>query len=361
MKKGIFVWGFLFVSAIYAAPLEIRASQETNREKLLHLFSGEWVSRALYVATKLELADQLQSGSKSIEELAKTTNSNPDSLYRLLHLLEGFGIFEEESSRVFTNTALSSLLIKTHPDTLHALSLFYGEEIHQSWDELLNSVRTGTPSFQITHKQPVFQYFKENPLRRVLFQEAMKEKSMAVIHSALSSYDFSRFKSVYDIGGGYGQFMEGLLAKYSEIQGVILELPEVVDTIKQQTKGCENPRMNLISGDFFISVPQGGDAYLLKSVLHDWDDEKCREILNNCHQAMDENSRLLIIEVVLLPKDFSIYANCMDLLMMAVTGGKERNLNSFKKILENSGFVLENVYPTTTEFSILEARKVSRI
>ena len=333
-----------------------QASREINREKMLLLLSGEWVSRALYVATKLKIADHLKSESKSVDDLAKLTQSDSESLYRLLHMLAGFQVFDEVAPRVFANTDLSSLLAKSDPDTLHALSLFYGEDIHRAWDGLLSSIETGTPAFQLIFQQPVFKYFKENPNRGALFQESMKEKSLAVIKSSLSSYDFSRFQSVYDIGGGYGQFMHTLLKNYPDIRGTLFELPEVIATIKQRNQ--ENNSCALIAGDFFESVPKGGDAYILKSVLHDWDDQKCGRILQNCYSSMDANSRLLIIEVVLQPKAESLYANCMDVLMLAITGGKERSVNSFQQMLESSGFVLERIYPTATEFSILEARKV---
>lgn len=334
-----------------------KSKQDFAREKLLKLFSGEWVSRSLYVATKLEIADLLQAESKSIEDLANLTATHPDSIYRLLHMLAGFGIFEEVSPKVFANTETSRLLAKTSPDSLHFLSLWYGEEIHQTWDDLLPCVQTGTPAFQLAFKQPVFSYFKENADRVALFQEAMKEKTKAVAKSALSIYNFGKFQSVYDIGGGYGQFMQALLTKYKNLTGILYELPEVIEKIKQESAGLDNNRCVLVSGDFFVSVPEGGDVYLLKSVLHDWDDANAEKILKNCHQAMRSDSRLLIVEIVLQPKNHSIYPNCMDVLMMAVTGGRERSLTAFKQMFENSGFVLNRIYPTSTEFSILEVRK----
>ncbi len=336
-----------------------KESKQQDRERMLFLLSGEWVSRALYVATKLEIADHLLEGERSVEDLAKKTNSHPESLYRLLHTLAGFHVFEEIAPRVFVNTNLSCLLAKASPDTLRALSLFYGEDIHKSWDGLLPSVQTGTPAFDLSFKQPVFSYFKDNPSRGRLFQEAMKEKSWAVIESALASYDFGQFKSVYDIGGGYGQFMKALLQYYPGIYGMLFELPEVIASIEKQPSPIQENNCSLVSGDFFTSIPKGGDAYLLKSVLHDWDDEKCSTILTRCHESMGPDSRLLIIEVVLQPNQESVYANCMDLLMLAVTGGKERDLESFKQLLDRSGFILERVYPTGTEFSILEVRKAT--
>lgn len=333
------------------------STKEKARENLLLLLSGEWVSRALYAVTKLEVADHLQEGPKSIQDLATLTQSNPDSLYRLLHMLAGFGIFEEQENSVFVNNETSALLAKSNPDSLHALSEFFGEDIHAAWDHLLKSINTGTPAFQLAFKQPVFSYFKDNPPRAALFQEAMKEKSTAVIKSALSSYNFGQFGSIYDIGGGYGHFMLAILSQHPTCKGMVFDVPEVIDSLPKRNPQIVTNRCQLVAGDFFKSIPKGGDAYLLKSVLHDWDDAKAEQILKNCHQAMNANSRLLIVEVVLLPKSESVYANCMDVLMLAITGGKERTLASFVQMINKSGFVLEKVYSTSTEFSILEVRK----
>ena len=335
----------------------IESTSEKARVNLLLLLSGEWVSRALYVVTKLEVADYLQDGPKSIQEIAISTQSNPESLQRVLHMLAGFGIFEEQENGVFINNEASALLAKSNPDSLHALSLFYGEDIHTSWNQLLQSINTGTPAFQLAFNQPVFSFFKDNPTRAALFQEAMKEKSTAVIKSALSSYNFGQFESIYDIGGGYGHFMSAILTQYPHTNGMVFDVPEVIDSIPKRNPQIVTNRCQLCIGNFFDSIPKGGDAYLLKSVLHDWNDEKAEQILKNCYLAMEPSSRLLIVEVVLLPKDQSVYSNCMDILMLAVTGGKERTLASFTQMLDRSGFILDRIYPTSTEFSILEARK----
>lgn len=335
----------------------LKTKSEINREKLLLHLSGEWISRSLYAATKLGIVDHLYSSPKSIEDLANLTQTNSESLYRLMSLLTAIGIFEEISPTIFSLTEMGMMLAKSHPDGLHNLALFYGEEIHKSWEEFLPSLQKGIPAFQLTYNQPVFSYFKENPERAALFQRAMKEKSLLVFKSVLSTYDFSKSKTVYDIGGGYSQFIQMILQEYPNVTGTVFELPEVVEEVRKKNPNLENKRCKLIAGDFFVSVPKGGDIYFLKSILHDWDDEKSVKILKNCHQAMHPSSRLLIVDVVLQNKEQSIYPNCMDVLMMTITGGKERNLSSFKQILERSGFVLEQVFPTATEFSILEARK----
>ena len=358
----------LFVSLLSAAiwsnsnlhqkPLfEMESTTEQARETILLHLSGEWISRALYVVTKLEIADHLQEGPRSIQDIASYSQSNPESLQRILHMLAGFGIFEEHENNVFANNPTSALLSKKHPESLHNLSVFYGEDIHIAWDQVLASVSTGTPAFQLAFKQPVFGYFKEHPDRALLFQEAMKEKSTAVIKSSLAAYDFSQFNSIYDLGGGYGHFLLAILKKHPNLKGLVFDLPEVIDTIPKRNPQMAQVSCKLCAGDFFNEVPKGADAYLLKSVLHDWDDQAAEAILKNCHEAMDQTSKLLIIEVVLLPNNQSIYANCMDVLMLAITGGKERSLNSFVQMLDRSGFILENIYPTSTEFSILEVRK----
>lgn len=326
------------------------AVEDAAREGLLKLLAGEWVSRGIYVATKLEIADHL-SEPKSIDELAQITNSDPEFLYTLLRLLAGFNVFEEVSPRVFSNTETSQLLIKTHPETLHSLSLFYGDEIHKSWDELLACVKTKTPAFELVYKKPFFTYFREYPEVGSRFHAAMKEKTKAVIQSSIATFDFGKFHSLCDVGGGYGQFMQEILQKYPNLSGAIYELPEVIKKIP------ESNRCQLIPGDFFVSIPKNYDAYLLKSILHDWDDQKAEKILANCYEAMKPDSRLLVVEIVLLPKDQSIYGNCMNLLVMAILGGKERTVKDFTKMLDRSGFVLEAIHPTATEFSILEIRK----
>jgi hypothetical protein len=272
-------------------------------------------------------------------------------------MLVSFGIFEEISPHVFSNTDISRLLIKSNPDSLHALSLFYGEDIHKAWTEILSSVQTGVPAFELSLRQPVFTYFKNHPERASLFQEAMKEKSRAVIKSALSNYDFGQFNSICDVGAGYGQFIQALLQKHQNLSGIVFDLPEVIEKIKTQHPHIESDRCHLIAGDFFNTIPEGQDAYILKSVIHDWNDEQAELILRNCFKAMRPDSRLLIVEIVLQSGHHQSYANCMDFLMLAITGGKERHLSTMSRLLENSGFTIEKIYPTSTEFSILEAKK----
>lgn len=340
--------------------LSFPSQQEDIREQVLFMLSGEWVSRCLYTATKLLIADHLYDGEKSIHELALLTETHPNSLYRLLHTLSSIEIFEERDNQVFANTPQSEMLAKKSPDSLHKLALFFGEEMRQAWDQFPECVTQGIPAFNLKFGTPVFSYFKQHLDRASLFNQAMKEKSQGVVLSSIANYNFTQYQLICDVGGGNGMFIETLLNTYPLLQGTLFELPETIREIHwKNPELAKNPRCQLVEGDFFQSIPSGADAYLLKSILHDWDNEQAVTILKNCHAAMGPFSRLLIVEALLLPEDLSIYANLMDIHMMAITGGKERSFEELDTLLNKAGFDVENIYPTATEFSIIEARKSS--
>ena len=326
------------------------------RQQLLQILAGEWVARAVYTAAKLQVADQLQAGPCTLEQLSTALQVHPESLGRLLRALEAFGVFQEVAPRTFAQTAASALLSSSHPQSLRALTEFYGEEMHKAWDALVPCIQTGTPAFQIAYSQPVFAFFKASPDHTARFQAAMQQKSRWVAQAALQAYPFC-FGSICDIGGGQGQFLQALLAKNPGTQGTLFELPEVIERARQQVAPLQSS-CSLVAGDFFQGVPPGADAYLLKSVIHDWEDDQAVCILRNCLEAMKPESKLLLIEVVLQPGPERLYAHCMDLLMLAITGGRERSLQDFQRLFERSGLRLTQVYPTATEFSILEAVKL---
>lgn len=174
--------------------------------------------------------------------------------------------------------------------------------------------------------------------------------------SCLGAYDFRKFSTVYDIGGGTGHFLIGLLQKYPRMRGLLYELPEVIAEAKPHLKNF-GQRCGMIAGDFFKNIPPDGDAYLLKSVIHDWDDDSAMKILRKCHSTMQRNAKLLIVEPLIAPANQKDYAKCMDVLMMAVTGGKERNEADFRYLLLQAGFKIDSITRTETEFVIIQASK----
>lgn len=346
-----YVLTFLFCSVVLTAT---PAQEPTGREKLLSLVSGEWVTRCIYTAAELDIAGYLTEGPKNVRELAKLTQTNEEHLYRLLRLLSSQGIFQEGENRIFTNTSASEYLAKEHQLSLRTLVLFYKEETSKSWNLLSNCIREGRPAFDMIMGKSAEQHLRENPKSAAHFNAAMKEKSKTVIASCLKSYDFSKFNSVYDIGGGTGHFLTALLKANPTMHGTLYELPEVVRDAKTSIVNFE--RCTLVSGDFFERIPEGGEAYLLKSVLHNWTDKAAVKILKKCHEAMKDESRLLIVEPIITSAQKDP-AKLMDVFLMVITGGRERTLQDFKSLLEQAGFFFESITPTDTEYYIIEARK----
>ncbi len=328
------------------------ANETTPRRDILETAASEWIARSLFVVTKIEVADFLQAGPLHVNEIAKKVSVDPSKLSRILKMLSKNGIFFQVSEDTFANNLRSELLCKSHPNSLHSLICFYGEDIHKSFDGLLPSLSSEKTAFEHVFEKKVFTHFKENPEKGSLFQKAMKEKSKAVIDSILENYSFEKASRIYDIGGGQGQFLKQIIHTHPDISGLNFELQEVVDSFEKQQSQIKH-----IPGDFFHSIPKGGDIYLLKSVIHDFDDEKATQILQNCNLSMNVDAKLLIIEVVLDDSKRSKYANAMDVLMLTVTGGKERSKTSFENLLDNAGFKIDQIIPTDTEFSIIEATK----
>ncbi len=333
----------------------IKEVEQSGRGKLLSLISGEWIAKSIYTAAELDIAGYLMEGPKTVQELAKLTQCHEENLYRLLRMLASLGIFHEKEGRIFLNTATGELLAKTHPQSLRSLILFYKEEISQSWHQLSDCIRQGKPAFDLTHGESIFNYFRAHPKSAAHFNAAIKEKSKAVINACMKAFDFGRFKSVYDIGGGTGHFMNSLLKTFPHIRGVLYELPEVISDAKTPIVNFE--RCSLIPGDFFKTIPTGGDAYILKSVLHDWTDKAALKILENCYQSMTDQARLIIVEPLMTSANLKDPAKVMDIYTMATSGGRERTLLDFKNLLDQAGFCIESTIPTDTEFYLIEARK----
>jgi len=326
----------------------------TEREDLLNVVSGQWIAQGVYTAAKMDVAGHLLNGTKSIEQLAQVTNSDEDSLYRLMRMLASAGIFNELPGQNFANTPSSALLAEKHPQSLRTLVLFYNSEINQSFDNLDQSIKRGIPAFDLTFQKSIFEYFRDNPAAAKLFNEAKKQKSGLVATSCIGSYNFGKFSTVYDIGGGAGLFLDALLQKHPRMRGLLFEQPAVIAEAKPQLETF-GQRCGLIAGDFFKTIPPDGDAYLLQSVLHDWDDLNAVKILKQCSSAMKKGAKLLIIEPLMRPANEKDYAKCIDLLTMAVTGSKERTEEDFHYLLQQAGFRIDSITRTETEFVVIQA------
>jgi len=323
---------------------------------LLQMMTGYWVTQAVYVAAKLGVADLLASGPVSINDLAATTHTDAPSLHRVLRALASVGVCSEVAPGWFALTPLAGLLRSGTPDSMRALAIMYAEEPYRAWGDMLYSVRTGQPAFEHQFGMGVFEYFAKNPEAGAVFNEAMTGLIMQVADAVVGSYDFSKFATVVDVGGNQGTLLTAILRGHPSLRGVLFDLPHVVaDAEPVLAKAGVEDRCARFGGDFFQTIPTGGDAYVLASILHDWDDSRCVAILTRCRSVMPPHGKLLIVELVLPPGDEPFFGKWVDLHMLVMASGRERTAAEYGKLFRAGGFELSRVVPTPAGPSIVEA------
>jgi len=322
--------------------------------QLFEMATGFMQSQAIYVAAKLGLADLLQAGPKNITDLAQATGTNQPALYRLLRALTSIGVFAENGDGNFELTPLSAALLNDIPMSLRHYVLLMGDPTWwNAWGALLYSVKTGEPAFDRLFGMGYTEYLAQHPDLSETLNACMTSVSQVNNPAIVQSYDFSGFKKIIDLGGGHGSLLTAILKANPEASGVLFDLPHVIQTAKLDAAIAS--RCEMVGGDFFKVVPPGGDAYLLKQIIHDWEDARCRQILKNCHQVMPENSRLLVIEAVIAPGEAQSINKFFDLhLLVTAQGGKERDEAEFRALFEAAGFTLSRIIPTPSSFCIIE-------
>jgi hypothetical protein len=326
---------------------------------MLQMISGFWISRAIYIAAKLGIADLLRDGHRTIDELAAATGTHAPSLYRVMRALASVGVFTEAEKTGFTLTPLAETLRTDAPGSLRAFATVeLGEEHYPAWGELLHSVKTGEIAFDRAFGMPVWKFFEQNPENAKTFNDAMTGMTLAVNDAVLSSYDFSSISEIVDVGGGHGSLIASILKSNPPMRGVLFDAPPVIEGARRRI-GAEGiaERCEAIAGDFFESVPSGGYAYILKWIIHDWDDERSVTILKNCHRAMAENGRLLLVEAVVPDGSEPHFSKFIDLNMLVMTGGRERTEDEYRTLFEASGFRLTRIIPTESPMSIIEGER----
>lgn len=321
--------------------------------QLMQFILGKWISKPIYVAAELGIADLLSEGPKTVNALARATNTHATSLYRVLRALACVGIFEEISEGRFGLTPMAACL-KT--DALRSIARMFHADWHdRAWDNLLNSVRTGKTAFEEVRGMPAFDWFKANAEAAKIYQEANAVKARNSHRAIIDNYDFSGIKTLTDVGGGLGALLALILESNSEMQGIVADLPEVIrETAKQDHFKKLKSRCKPVACDFFNQVPAGSDAYLLSHILHDWDDESCRKILQNCHAAMAYDGKLLVVEAVIPTGNSFSIAKLMDLEVFVMGGGRERTEAEFRQLFHSSGFRLSRIIPTPETIVVIE-------
>jgi hypothetical protein len=324
---------------------------------MLDLICGFWISQAIYVAAKLGIADMLQDGPKSAAVLAKQAEAHEPSLYRVLRTLASRAIFSEDSERLFALSPAAEWLRSDKPGSLRPYAIMMGEHwVWRSVGEMLHSVRTGESGFEHVFGARTFDYYAEHPNAARFAVEGMSSRSAAENVAIVGAYDFSGISTIVDVAGGQGTLLSSILAANSNLRGTLFDMRHVVDAAGPLImRAGFQERCHLAAGNFFDCVPAGADIYILKKVIHDWEDSDARTILGNCRRAMPKSSRLLLIELIIPAPGVPSFAKMLDLLMLAYAGGRERTVDEYRELLASAGFRLQHVIPTSSTVSIIEA------
>lgn len=327
---------------------------------LMQMLFGAQMQRSICLAARLGVPDLLAERAQTAEELAAKTNTHAPSLYRLLRTLASIGVFDRSAEEKFALTPISALLRSDAPNSTRDFAVMMGESwIWQAWGELAYSVQTGGVAQEKAQGMSSFEYFQKNAEAGKVFNAAMTNFTRAIIPAVVEAYNFSRINKLVDIAGGHGLLLAGILKANPHLQGVLFDLPFVIEGAGGllEQEGV-NERVELMSGNFFESVPTGADAYMMKHIIHDWDDESSVKILRNIRSVMNENGKVLIIEMV-VPEDNEPHpSKALDVLMLVMEGGKERTRDEYGKLLEASGFRLTRIIPTKSPYSVIEGERI---
>ena len=325
--------------------------------QLIQMVSAYWISKVIYAAAKLGLADHLAAGPRSAVELAGSTGSHAPSLHRLMRTLASLGVLTEGEAQRFALTPLGDALKTNAPGSARASVLTLGgPRFVGAFENIMHSLETGGSGFEAAMGMPVFNYLSQHPEEASLFSETMVGFHGAEPSAVAAAYDFSGFKTVVDVGGATGNMLAAILARHAGPRGVLFDMPHVVKDAPSflRERGIDS-RVTIEAGDFFKVVPAGGDAYLLSHVIHDWNEDQCLTILGHCRKAMKPDSRLLLVEMVLPTGDTPHPGKVLDMVMLVLPGGQERTEAEYALLLRKAGFRVTRVVPTESAVSVVEA------
>lgn len=335
-----------------------RLSKEAPGDVLFRMVAGVRNSQAIYVVAKLGVADLLTSGPMTSEDIAGKLGVQARPLFRVMRALAAQEVFTQDLSDKFGLTPLSQLLRSDDPHTLRYAAIHFGEEYHQAAGALLHTVKTGETAFNHIYGKGHFDYMGENPEAAQTFNRFMAT-SQARFTSPFLSYKFIERGLVVDVGGGQGHVIAEIIRSRHGLKGILFDLPQGITEAASYLRGQGlAERCQIITGSFFDSVPPGGDLYLLSRILHDWPDDKARQILRNCRKSIKEDGTLLLREHVIPEGDAPSVGKQLDLTMLFMLGGAERTEREWTKLLQESGFALRRIIKTGQPFELIEAKPV---
>lgn len=343
-----------------ASTPQAKPAQPNPAEQILQVGSGYLASISLNIAIQLNIADLLTAGPRPVADLARETHAQEDALYRVLRALASTGIFAESAPHTFANTPASDLLRTGVEGSLRDALAWWCDPYHfRIYAEFAHSVRTGQPCGDKVLGMPIFDYFPTDPAWSDVFNRAMVSFSAITVPAVLEAYDFSGIGTLVDVAGGHGQVICAVFKKYPQMRGILTDLDHVLAGAAHCIRDHNlEDRVSLQTCDFFKSVPAGGDAYILKHILHDWDDHRALTILRNIYAAMGEKKgKVILIEAVMPEGNDPHLVKFLDLEMLALPGGRERTEAEYAALFERAGFRLTRIVPTKSPMSVIEAVK----
>ena len=321
--------------------------------QFLQIATAKMITKPMYVAAKLKIADHIKSGIVSVDELSKKSNTHTESLYRLLRTLSSVGIFHESENRNFALTPLAECLLD-EPGSPRGMLMFVNDPIHdRAWDQLLYSVQTGRAGFNEAIGKPIFEYLQDDKEFSDIFNTAMSSNAQAVHRLVAEVLDTSSLSTIYDIGGGHGHLIKLLMDKNPDLKGGVFDLPHVVEGMS--TGSTHN--IETFGGSFFEKIPTGADAHIISFIIHDWDDESSLKILKKCYDALPEGGKIFICDSVIKEPNEPSFGTLIDIEMLIMTTGKERTEAEFKVLVEGAGFNFDGITPTPGPHSIVTGSK----
>ncbi len=329
------------------------------QETMLDMVTSMWVSQLLFVVARLGIADELARGALAVDELAERTGAKAPALRRVLRALASRGVFAETSGGKFKLTPLAATLRSGRPGSLRDFTLMMADGYNAgAWAALEHGVRTGELPFDHVYGKPLFAYFRENPEIESRFMAAMSSISATENAAVARAYPFGRLGALVDVGGAHGHLLATILARHEKLRGVLYDQPQVVAGATASgfvTAPAVRDRCEIVGGDFFESVPTGAGGYVMKYIVHDWDDAKATRLLRNCREAMAPGGVVLVVDHVIAPGNARDWGKLLDVNMLVLPGGMERTREEFRALLAAAGLRLRRVVPTACPLSIVEA------
>jgi len=322
---------------------------------------GDIPVRLIHAVTMLNIADLVAAGKHSVDDLAATAGVDAGILYRVMRTLAGMEIFSETADRHFDLTPQAELLRSDVGGSLRNFILYLGAGWHyRTWNHFLDSLRTGKPSFDLAFDEPFFDSLQKDAERAANYNAVMTDHSVVTARQVAQAYDFSRFDSLMDVGGGHGLLLVEILRVTPGLRGIIFDMPGVtLEAGNLFDQAGLSDRCTVVEGSFFEPLPRQADGIILKSIIHDWNDEKSIQILQNCRDALAPGGKILLCEFVRPGKNKPSAVNLIDLEMLVISGGQERSEQEFRELFEAAGLQMTAVYPTRSGRCVLEAAVAS--